>query len=222
MRLEHGGQSVGPAGGPAGGVGADGSGDQRRRHLGQGPQPGAIDGDEAVVADLLAGEQRTHDVDALAQTRVADVFARPAIAGDVLVGRLASAERDPEAPWVHRGERGSGLRDDRRVVTLPWRVDDPEGQSRPLQCGAQPRPRERRVTLPFAPRREVIRAHRGREADLLGELGCLQEPGRMNLLVRGMEAECRHPLALPALPAEESSADPYLCLWSPGHEAEPR
>ena len=42
------------------------------------PQPGPVDGDQAVVADLLAAQQRPDDVDALAQPRVAHVLARPA------------------------------------------------------------------------------------------------------------------------------------------------
>ena len=56
------------------------------------------------------------------QAGVADVLARPDVAGDVLVGRLAGAERRPEAARVHRRQRRHGLRDDRRVVALPRRV----------------------------------------------------------------------------------------------------
>jgi hypothetical protein len=50
---------------------------------------GAVDADEPVVADLLAAEQGADDVDALAQAGVADLLARPAVAGDVLVAGLA-------------------------------------------------------------------------------------------------------------------------------------
>ena len=44
----------------------------------QRPQPRAVDVDEPVVRDLLAGEQRAHHVDALAQPRVAHGLRRPA------------------------------------------------------------------------------------------------------------------------------------------------
>ena len=70
------------------------------------------------VGHRLAGEQGAHDVDAFAQARVAHRLLGPAIAGDVLVHRFAAAERDPEPPGKHLGERRRGLRDDRRVIAL--------------------------------------------------------------------------------------------------------
>ena len=76
---------------------------------GQVPEPGPVDGDEAVVADLLAGEQAPDDVDALVEPLVAQLLAGPAVAGDVLVARLAAAERHPEPTLEHlrRGSRSS-------------------------------------------------------------------------------------------------------------------
>jgi hypothetical protein len=50
------------------------------------------------VADLLPGQQAAHHLDALAQPGVADVLARPDLAGDVLVARLAGAERAQNRP----------------------------------------------------------------------------------------------------------------------------
>jgi hypothetical protein len=171
---------------------ADRGGQQRRRHLRPGPDPGAVDGDQPVVADLLAGQQAAHDLDALAQPGVADVLARPHLAGDVLVAGLAGAQGGPEAARVHRAQRGSRLGDDRRVVALTRRVDDAERQARRLQGGAQPGPGEGRLALPLAPGREVVGAHGGGEADLLRQLGGGDELAGMDLLVRGVEAEDRH------------------------------
>ena len=45
---------------------------------GRRPQPGPVDADQPVVADLLAAQQRPDDVDALAQPGVAHLLARPA------------------------------------------------------------------------------------------------------------------------------------------------
>jgi uncharacterized protein (DUF1330 family) len=92
------------------------------------------------VVDDLAGEQRTDDVDALAQPRVADPLVRPWPAGDVLVRVLAGAERDLQAPRVQLAQRRRGLRDDRRVVALPGRGDDAVRQRGRLQRRAEPRP----------------------------------------------------------------------------------
>jgi hypothetical protein len=100
-------------------------------------------------------------------------------------------------PGVHRAEGGCCLGDDRRVVALTGRVDDAERQARGLQRRAQPGPGEGRLALPLAPRREVVRAHGCGEADLLGQLGGGDEIARVDLLVRGVEAEDRHGWAVP-------------------------
>jgi hypothetical protein len=108
------------------------------------------------VGDLLAGEQGTHHVDALTQARVALGLRRPPAAGNVLVRRLPAPERDPQAIREHLGQRGRGLGDDGRVVTLARRVDHAERQPRRGHRGGKERPREARLALPFAPRREVV------------------------------------------------------------------
>ena len=62
-------EPVGPVRGPARRLGTDRRRDQRRRLGGQRPQPRAVDRDQPVVVDHLAGQQRAHHVDALAQAR---------------------------------------------------------------------------------------------------------------------------------------------------------
>ena len=74
---------------------ADRGADQRRRGRRPGPQPGPVDRDQPVVGDLLAAQQGADDVDALAQPGVAHVLARPAVAGDVLVGRPRRCRAPP-------------------------------------------------------------------------------------------------------------------------------
>jgi hypothetical protein len=106
----------------------DGRSEEGRGFLRQRPDPRPVHVHEALVADLLTPVQRPDHVDALAQTGVAHVLAGPPVAGDVLVGRLARAERHPEPPREHRGQRGRGLGDDRRVVALAGRVDHAERQ----------------------------------------------------------------------------------------------
>jgi hypothetical protein len=54
--------------------------------------------DEAVVGDLVPGEQRADDLDALGQPGVALGLRGPAVARDVLVGGLSRPEADPQAP----------------------------------------------------------------------------------------------------------------------------
>ena len=129
-----------------------------------------VDADEPVVVDDLAGQQRAHDVDALAQPRVADLLVRPRRAGDVLVGELAGAEGDRQPPGEQLGQRGRRLGDDRRVVALAGRVDDAERHRRRLHRRAQPRPCEARLALALAPGREVVGRPRAPEARVLGLL----------------------------------------------------
>ena len=149
-------------------VHADRRPDQRRRLRRQRVQLGPVDPHQPVVRDRLAGEQRAHDLDALAQAGVAGGLVGPRVAGDVLVGRLAGAERDPQPPGEHLAQRGRGLGDDRRVVALARRVDHPERQRRRRHRRAEPRPCEARLALAFAPRREVVRGHDRPEARRLG------------------------------------------------------
>ena len=75
-------------------------------------------------------EQAADDVDRLHEPRVALLLRRPRIAGDVLVDRLAAAERRPEPLRVHLREGRDLLRGDRRVVALSRRGDDAEREVR--------------------------------------------------------------------------------------------
>jgi hypothetical protein len=84
------------------------------------------------VIHHFAGEQGPDDVDALAQACVARRLGRPALAGDVLVGGFAGAERDPQSPRKQLRQRRRGLGDDRRVIPLAGGVDDAEWQRRRL------------------------------------------------------------------------------------------
>ncbi len=111
-----------------------------------------VDPDQAVVGHLLAGVQPTDDLHALPEAGVAVRLGRPAVARDVLVGRLTGAQRHPQAAGEHGGQGGGRLGDDRGVVALPWGVDDPERQARRRHRRPQPRPREAAVALPLAPR----------------------------------------------------------------------
>ena len=193
-RLGHRDQAVGPSTDRRGGRRRHRGADQRRRCGRQRPQPRLVDGDQAVVGDLLAGEQGTHHGDALLEAAGAGGLVRPRCAGDVLVGVLAGAERDPQPAGEHLGERRRGLRDERRVVALPRRVDDSERQRRRGHRRAQPRPREPGLALPRAPRREVVRRHRRVEAGLLGSAHRGEQAARGDLLVRGVPADDGHGL----------------------------
>ena len=183
--------------------------DQRRRFGGQRVEAGAVDGDQPVVADLLAGEQGAHHRDALGETLVADVLGGPTVAGDVLVGGLAGSEGHPEPAREHLGERRRGLGDDRRVVALAGRVDDAERQLGRRHRRAEPRPREARLALALTPRREVVRRHRGVEPRLLGELHTTQQLARWDLFVRGVPADDGH-LTRVATPAHPQTAPPRV------------
>ena len=55
-----------------------------------------VDRHEPVVADLLTVQHPPDDVDALLQALGANLLARPAVSGDVLVARLTTAEGHPE------------------------------------------------------------------------------------------------------------------------------
>jgi hypothetical protein len=63
-----------------------------------GEQPGVLDDVEvALVVDVLARPQLAHDVERFDEHVLAHVRRRPAIAGDVLVQRLARADTEEEA-----------------------------------------------------------------------------------------------------------------------------
>jgi hypothetical protein len=154
-----------------------------------------------VIHDL-ACEQGPHDVHALAQPCVPLGLRRPRLAGDVLVGRLAGAERDPQAPREQLAQRRRGLGDDRRVIALTRRVDDAERQLRRLKRRTEEGPGEAGFALTLAPRREVVGRHRGAKAGGLGLADVLQQAARRDLLMRTVQADDRHECSfLPVLPA---------------------
>ena len=196
--LVDGDQAVGPAGHPSGGLRADRGADQRWRRRRARPQLGPVDGDQAPVADGLAGEQGPDDLDTLQQAVVAGLLVGPSGPGDVLVERLPAAQGDPEAPGEQLGQGGRGLGDDRRVVALPGRVDAAEREAGGLHGRAQPGPGEAGVSLGPAPGREVVGAHRRLEPGLLGQPDIGQQRARGQLLVGGVVAEDRHGPWLPA------------------------
>jgi hypothetical protein len=110
----------------------------------------------AAVRDLLAGEERAHDGDALGEASPSLVARRPGVAGDVLVERLARAQRRPQPGGEHDPERRDrlGEGEDRRVIALPRRAYGAKRHVGRLQSCAEPRPRETAFSLVFAPRRE--------------------------------------------------------------------
>ena len=149
------------------------------------------------MTDLLALEQAANDVYALDESLVAQLLARPHLAGDPLVGGLARSERRPEATREHLRERCDGLGDDCGVVALPRCVDDAEGQTGRGQRGSEEGPGEAGLSLPLAPRAEVVRGHAGGEAGLLGLLDVPQELGRVDLFVRTVKSDDRHSQVIP-------------------------
>ena len=149
------------------------------------------------MTDLLARKQASDDVDALDESLVAQLLARPHLAGDPLVGGLAGSERRPEATGEHLRERRDGLGDDRGVVALPGCVDDAEGQRGRGQRGAEEGPGEAGLALPRAPRAEVVGRHGGGEAGLLGVLDVPQKLGRVDLFVRTVESDDSHSQVIP-------------------------
>src|SRR6185312_4059843 len=134
--------------------------------IGQRPQSCAIDVHEALVADLLAGQQPPDHVDAFGEALIANLLARPDFSGNAFVGRLTRPERCPEPTREHLRKRRDGLRDDRRVVALTWRVDDPERNVRRRQRSAEEGPGEAGLALAFTPWAEVVRGHACGEASL--------------------------------------------------------
>src|SRR5215204_883764 len=176
-------QPVRPASAPARGLCTYGCADQARRLRGQRPEARSVDTYEALVVDDLAGEEGAHDVHALAQPCVPLRLRGPALTGDVLVGRLARAERHPQPARKQLAQRGRGLRHDGGVVALTWRVHHTEWQLCRLKRRTQERPGEAGFALTRAPGREVIRGHGGAKPGSLGFPHVRQQAARRNLLV---------------------------------------
>jgi hypothetical protein len=185
-------QAVRPLRHPARGLDADRRTDQGRRLRRPREQPRMVHAHQPVVADGLAGKQRADDVHALAQPLISLRLGGPALTRDVLVRGLAGAERHPQPPREHLAQRAGRLGDDRRVVALSGRVDHSERKRGRLHGRAEERPRESRVPLTLAPRREVVGRHGRLEADRLGMANGLQQLAGCDLLVRGVDPDARH------------------------------
>jgi hypothetical protein len=192
VRLVDGGQPVGPVGAGARGDHRHRRCDQGGRLLGQAPEACPVDRDQPVVGDLLPGQQGPDDRHAFTEPGVADVLAGPSVAGDVLVHRLATAQRHPEPAGEHRPEGRGRLGDDRRVVALARGVHHPERQGRRRHRRAQPRPGEAGVPLRQVPGGEVVGTHGRGETGLLRVPDGGQQLGRVDLLVRVVEPEDGH------------------------------
>jgi len=130
---------------------------------------------------------------------VAHLLAWPRFAGDSLIGGLARTECRPEATRKHLRERCDGLADDRGVVALPGCVDHAERHVGGGQRGAEEGPREAGLTLPRAPRAEVVGRHAGGEAGLFGLLDIVEQLTRVDLLVRTVKTDDRHAEGIPVL-----------------------
>ena len=99
-------------------------------------------------------------------------------------------------PGEHLAQRGDRLGDDRGVVALPGRVDDPEGQRGAWQGGArasdQAKPDSPWRSLQGEKWSEDIAASKPASSAAL-DVG--QQAARRDLLVGAVEADERHPLA---------------------------
>ena len=130
--------------------------------------------------------QAADDVHGLLQHRPALLRARPAIAQDVLVERLAAAEPEREAPFEQDRAGRGGLRDDRRV--------DPHGRARDggrdlhlrgrVRERPDHRPHARAVALRVVPRVIVVGDPQAREARVLSHPSLREQLARGILLAR--------------------------------------
>ena len=145
-----------------------------------------------MMCDRLARPQPAHHGHAFPQALVTLALHGPALARDVLVERFAAADGEPEPFRIHLTERRRSLGDNRRVIPPAGRVHAAEGQTRRLERGTEPRPRETALPLLLNPRVEVVRAHGSGEARLLGEPHIFKKLARRVLLVRAVIAETHH------------------------------
>jgi hypothetical protein len=68
----------------------------------------------------------------------------------------------------------------------------PNGRLVVAQRGAEEGPREAGLTLPRAPRAEVVGRHAGGEADLFGLLDVAEQLSRLDLLMRTVKTDDSH------------------------------
>src|SRR5688500_10787677 len=112
-RLTDSQQAVRPRGAPAGCRRGDGRDKEAYRLDGSSVEARIDHGHQTAMRDRLALPQGAHDVDALAETRVAFGLRRPRGSSDVLVERFAAADGQPEPAGEHLTEGRGRLGDDR-------------------------------------------------------------------------------------------------------------
>ena len=137
LGLVDGDQCVRPRGMAGSGLRRDGRPDEIGNGFGQGPQPGAVDVNEALVAHLLTRQQAPDDVNAFDEALVANLLARPHFSGYPLVRCFTGSERRPESTRKHLRKSRDRLGDDRRVVALPGCIDHAERNAGRGQRGAE-------------------------------------------------------------------------------------
>ena len=123
----------------------------------------------------------------------------------------------------HLAQRRRRLRDDRRVVALPGRVDDAERQRGRAPARRRGRTRRSR-TRPgaHAPRREVVGGHAGVEAGLLGVPDGAQQAARRDLLVRAVQGKAGHAPHLPVTSRTKRLRHPRLTAATVSRRDPPR
>src|SRR4051794_4902811 len=209
-----------PAGEVARLLARDGDTD-RRRLVGQVPQPRRLDLEMlAADVDVAAGEQRTDDLDGFLESLVTDVRRGPALSDDVLVEVLAGAEAEGEPALAQQLHRGGLLGDDGRVVA-EGRAGDVGHQRDPRRRprgGAEHRPRIGRVALLVEPWEVVVGDDGEVEAGGLGGDHVVDQLARAGLLAHHRVAPLGHgsssalrvvvlvPLRVPAAAAPELCA----------------
>jgi hypothetical protein len=119
-------QGIGPSTHPTRSVRAQRRPDDHRRNLRPVVKGGPGDAYRTFGSDCFPRPERAHDGDRCFQARMPRFPGRPRVAGDRFVERLTAADRQPEAPRVHLGQRGCCLRDDRRMVPLSRRANRAE------------------------------------------------------------------------------------------------
>lgn len=142
------------------------------------PQAGPVHPHSGLLRDLLTGEQPANHAHGLLQMPHPLFLGRPRLARDVLVHRLTAAQCGPDPTGEHLRERPQLVREDDRVVTGAGDSQGADGELGPREGRSEPGPGVAGVALPTAPGREVVGAHRHREASLFSVLDVGQQLAR--------------------------------------------
>ena len=146
----------------------------------------------AVGGDEPARPQLPHHLDRLLEHLQPHVGARPGVAEDVLVERLAGADAEDEPPLVQHGAGRRGLRDDRRVDPHGRAGDRRRHRQRRRPGSARRSPTRRTGSAPA--RRSTDGSGRrstARRTGLLGQPGLLDQLGG-RVLLAGQEVTDSH------------------------------